>query len=125
MPSLSYIEDNQATFPAAATMGAYLRVKYGASGLTLAAATEQAIGYLTGRGAVNGSAATVRLLSAPSWIGIANEAVSIGAALYAGAGGKVTDTKPADGKIIGVAASAAGADGDPILILPVDARDHT
>ena len=126
MPQLSYSDSWEQTFLCGGSdLGAFLRVKLTSGTLSLAAATEQAIGYLTARGAKANMPATVRKVGATSQIGIANEAVSIGTALYAGASGKVTDTKPADGKLVGIAGSAAGADGDQILILPVDSRDHT
>lgn len=126
MPQLSYSDSWEQTFTCGGSdIGPFLRVKVTSGTLSVAAATEQAIGYTTARGAKANLPATVRKVGAPSQIGIANEAVTVGSALYAGASGKVTDTKPADGKLVGVAGSAAGADGDQILILPVDSRDHT
>lgn len=129
MPQLSYSDSWEQTFLCGGSdLGAFLRVKVTSGTLSLAAATEQAIGYLTARGAKANMPATVRKIGAPSQIGIAADSIVVGTVLYAAASGKVTDnggSRPADGKLVGIAGSAAGADGDQILILPADSRDHT
>lgn len=126
MPNLSTIDHYEATFIASADIAEHLRVYLDSNGqLAVAGATDQAIGYLRQGGAKSGKAATVRLVSAPSAIGIANEAVAVGTALYAGASGKVTDTKPASGKHVGCAGNATTADGQQILVLKTDPLDHT
>lgn len=126
MPQLSYFDSYEVTFPASADIGAFLRVKLNTSGqLVVADAVDEAIGYLTARGAKSGQTAPVRLMGAPSYIGIANEAVNIGSVVYSAAAGKVTDTQPANGKRAGVAATSTAGDNQQIRILAVEARDHT
>ena len=104
---------------AGATMLPNLRVKIDSGGLVqLAGATDRAVGYLNHRGATTGQRCGFRLVNSPCTCGIANEAIAVGSVVYAGASGKVTDT--AGTLIVGIAISAALADGDAINILPVD-----
>lgn len=127
MPQLSYSDSWEQTFTCGGSdIGPFLRVKLSSGTLAVVAlATDQCIGYTTARGAKANMPATVRVVGAPSHVGIAQQAASIGAALYSHASGKVTDVQPADGKIVGIAGSASVNDGDQILILPVEPRDHT
>ena len=126
MPNLSTIDHYEATFVASADISEHLRVYLDSNGqLAVASATDQAIGYLRQGGAKSGKTATVRLVSAPSAIGIANEAISVGTAVYAAASGKVTDTAPATGRQVGVAANATTADGQQILVLLTHPHTHT
>lgn len=111
----------QITRIAAATMGPYLRVKLDSNGqLALAGLNEAGIGYLTERGATSGEPAPYRSIRAPEFVGVANEAVAVGSLVYPQASGKVSDTIGTATILAGVAGTAAAADGDPILIVPVD-----
>lgn len=108
------------TITAGATLGAYIRVKLHTDGTVLAAGvTDKAIGYLTERGAVSGSACTVRLI-APAFAAIAAGAIEVGDVCWAAADGKVNDVDAGSGVIVGIAASAASGDGSILKLYQCD-----
>lgn len=90
----------------------------------VAAATDQAIGYTELGGIANGGIGTIHLIGVPRQA-VASKSFAVGAPLYAAASGKVTDTQPANGKLIGVAGTASGGDNAIVTVYQVDARDHT
>lgn len=117
------VQTGELTFQAGAALAAYLRVKISASKLAAAGATDEDIGVL--RAAVTAAndygtvvpknmAGTVRM--------IAGEAISQFGNVYGYAGGKVGDT--VNENFIGIALTAATADGDEIEVLrQVQAND--
>lgn len=108
---------NEKVLPAGATMAAYLRCKIDSSGtLQLAGATDPAIGPLSSRGAVTGTPASVAVAANCAVVTyVANEAIPVGAVVYAGAVGKVTDT--AGTLVLGQAITAAAADGAAVQVI--------
>lgn len=90
------------TFISSATLPAYTRVKVDTAGeLAAAGATDEAIGFLTERGAVENEAATVRMATAPSQIARANAAMEIGDIVFAAAAGRVDDADAGTAVVIG------------------------
>lgn len=122
MPNQEMVDTHTMTFTAGAAVAAFLRVKINSSGeaIACAAALDDCIGYATERGGVSGQPMTVRLINAPTHTGIAKKSFAIGAVLYGTSDAKVTDTKPATGRRVGYALTAAGAEGDQVMILPID-----
>jgi hypothetical protein len=117
------------TFIAFGALGANRRVKIKAGTTTnppqveYAGAGEQHIGITTmGKG--DGALISVALRNNPGpWVGVAAEAFAAGATLYGAASGKVQDT--AAGSALGVAISAALADGDEIEFVDVAVSSTT
>lgn len=121
MASSPHLQDgDRCTFMAGATMGAHLRVKTDSSNhVVLAGVTDHAVGYIDERGATNGEYCGVRLNNAPTHAGVAAGALAVGALLYAAASGKVNDVDAGSAVIVGIAKTAAAADGDVIEFFPV------
>jgi hypothetical protein len=126
-----YLDTPTASVLAAAALSQFVRVKVtavstGSNPMTVdvAAATDQAVGYVQEGGIANGAIGSIRLIGRPVKA-VASKSFAVGAALYGAASGKVTDTKPADGKLIGVAGTASGGDGSIVTVFQVDSRDHT
>lgn len=108
------------TLTAGAALGSYIRVKLHTDGTVLAAGvTENAIGYMTERGAASGASATVRLIGMP-FNAIAAGAIEVGDKLFAAADGKVNDVDAGNGLVVGIALTAAAADTDPLTVLQTD-----
>lgn len=126
-----YLDTPTASVLAGAALSQFVRVKVTAVStgsnpptVDVAAATDQAIGYVQEGGIANGAIGNIRLIGR-QLEAVAANSFAVGAALYGAASGKVTDTKPADGKLIGVAATASGGDGAIVKVFQVDSRDHT
>lgn len=117
MPVLNMHDTYNITRVAAATMSPYARVKVDSNGeLALAAAADLTAGTLTERGATANEPATYRSMMAPEIGAIASQAIAVGAVVYTDASGKVTDVSAVGNRTIGIALTAAGADGDIITI---------
>lgn len=115
----SFVETATRTFESGATISQHLRVKITSGTLAVAGAgvsdDDVEIGTVE-RDCVSGDQVSVRLRNAQgSTKMIAGEALAAGATVYGAASGKVADT--ASGNPIGVALTAAGADGDIIEVL--------
>lgn len=111
------------TFIAGAALGARLRVKVKAATATdpveveLAGAGEQHIG-VTEAPAASGQPVAVRMRHHNGTLEcVAAGAFARGAAIYGAAAGKVDDA--VSGNQLGIALSAAGADGDHVIIANV------
>lgn len=100
------------TFTTGAALGIGLRVKLTSGKLALAGATDQELGTTETISFADGDQQTVRLRSAGgTHIGIAAGVIAQGAEIFAAASGKVDDS---GSLAIGIALSAAAADGDQI-----------
>lgn len=96
----------------------YARVKIDSGTVVLAGADEYAIGFAE-ETVAEGLPVTVKLINvAGTFKAIASEAVAVGATLYGGASGKVTDTDGGSYSARFYALEASTADGDIIEILP-------
>jgi hypothetical protein len=97
------------TFTSSATLPAYTRVKVDANGeLVAAGIADQAIGFLTERGATAVQPTTVRVANAPEHCGRANDAIAVGAAVYSAASGRIDDVATS-AIFLGYATTAAAA----------------
>ncbi len=119
--SLKYT-DGPVTLPTAAALGTGIRAALNSSNQVVAAgAGQRGIGHLL-EDCSNTVAGRDRVAvrpwnSAGTMPGVANGAITPGVSIYAAGSGKVTAT--AIGNPIGVALSAAGADGDIIEFFPL------
>lgn len=95
------------------------RMKITSSGAAIAGAAEQAAGYLATHG-VAGATVSLRSVNAPSQSVVASKAIAVGARVYGAASGKVTDASSTAIPLIGVAITAASADGDSLTVVPVE-----
>ena len=123
MATTSYYDCHEGiSLPAAAAVGKHLRVKLDANGrVVVAAGTDPSVGYTTRSAAAIDEMIAVRSPHAPSQIVVAAEAIAVGSKVYADAAGKVGET--ATNVFLGIALTAAGADGDIMTILASD-DDH-
>jgi len=123
MATTSYYDDHSGiSLPAAAAIGKHLRVKLDANGRVLVAAgTDAGVGYTTRSAAAIDEMIAIRSPKAPSQIVTAAEAIAVGSKVYGDAAGKVGET--ATNVYLGVALTAAGADGDIMTSLAGDG-DH-
>ncbi len=120
MPVCPRNETCYASILAGATLAAYTRVKLHTDGTILAAGvTEQCIGYLTERGSTSGQLATVKLLG-EEIVAVAAGAIEVGDKCWAAASGKVNDVDAGSGVVVGIANTAAGADGDIVKLYQTD-----
>lgn len=113
------VEQHEIAFTSGEALEAYRRVKLSSDGasVTYAGAWDVGIGT-TKRQVANASSVNVKLWSLPGKrIMIASEAIAAGSAVYGAASGKVTDNFASGGPQIGIALTAATADGDEILVL--------
>lgn len=116
MPKLGHIDTLTMTRTAAGTIKANARVKLDTNGDVVEAGAEVAIGYAQ-RAAVTGDAVAIRLMNAPSWVALANAAISINDQVEAAAAGRVATF--AAGIKQGVAVTAATAQDDEVLVVPI------
>lgn len=109
------VNTGSVTFPNNSALGAYLRVKLSSGYLVVASDTEDELGTLEHRTLADEPLAAVVPREDPCVrLMVASKSISKYAAVYAAAGGKVSDT----GTLIrGIALEAAGADGDQIRVL--------
>lgn len=120
MPSCPRNETCYASIVAGATLNPYVRVKLHTDGTILAAGvTERCIGYLTERGATSGQLATVKLLG-EEVVAVAAGAIEVGDVCWAAASGKVNDVDAGSGLVVGIANTAAAADGDFLKLYQTD-----
>lgn len=110
------------TFVASAAIGQYLRVKdNGSSKLTLAGASDKAIGVMEFPTYAADENATVRLRTAQGTVKMkASEAINAYALVYAAASGKIASTGSV---IVGQAMEAASGNNSIIEVLPVHNDD--
>lgn len=103
------------TFTCNGALGKHLRVKLTAGVLALAGTTDLEIGTMAAATFAGETAGAVRLRTAQGTdIFVASEAITAGNTAYAGANGKVAATGTV---ALGVALTAATADGDRIEVL--------
>ncbi len=116
MTRLGYVDTLTMTRTAAGTIKENARVKLDANGDVVEAGAEIGIGYAQ-RAAVTGDVIAVRLMNAPSWIALANAAISIGDEVEAAAAGRIATFSV--GVKQGMAVTAATAQDDEVLVVPI------
>ena len=120
MTVLPQFDCHRISLTAAATLGAYTRVKLTTSGtVDVAGVTDTSIGYLTERGSVSGALCTVQLHGLP-FNAIAAGAIEVGDICWSAASGKVNDVDAGSGKIVGIAYTAAAADTNLLTLFRPD-----
>lgn len=120
MPNRDNFDSHFMTLPAAATLAPFTRVKLTTAGAVDAAGlTDPGIGVVDERGAVSGQYCGVRLFGMPHNF-IAAGAIEVGDICWAAASGKVNDLDGGSARVVGVALSAAAADGDQLMLLRCD-----
>lgn len=115
MTQPSFVEADVRQFTAGAAIAQYLRVKLSAGKLAKAGSTDVELGTMTVASFADGDVVGVRLRTAEGTsLMVAAAAITAGNPCYAGANGKVD----ASGTILmGIALSAASADGDVLEVL--------
>lgn len=113
-----YVDTGFKTFPTAAAIGKYLRVKLDATGkVSVAGIADKDIGTLDEASLAADDVRAVRLTSAPGTRKcIAAAAITRGARVFTAAAGKVSNTA-ATAFQYGTALEASAADGDIIEVL--------
>jgi len=117
----SYNSGGQKTFVTGGAVPAFAHVKIDTGAVVVAGAGEAGIGFAMAS-AASGDPVAVQV-GRPTVKAIAAAAISAGAAVYAAASGEVSTS--ANGNAIGLALTAAGADGDIIEVLPYIANFAT
>lgn len=101
------------SFVASAAIPQFSRVKFTGGKVAVAAATENAVGFTERASFADGNDVAVFLNSFSGTVpAIAAKAIAAGAAVYAAAAGKVTDSDAGSALFLGYAGTAAAADGD-------------
>ena len=120
MTTIPQYDSPDITLTAAATIGAFIRVKIDSNGkVAVAAATDVGVGTTSENGAVSGSPCLVHLFGRPRNM-TASAAIVTGSKLFATASGKVDDADPGSARVVGVALNSAAADGDIVSVVPCD-----
>jgi len=117
--SATTVKNNTRTFVAGEALDAYMLVDIESDG-SVTKASETSVGTQIGytvAPAASGEAASISLVvGGGTSYAIADDAVAIGAVIYSAAGGKVSATG-VGAQRIGLAVSAATADGDVIEVI--------
>lgn len=117
--SATTVKNNTRTFVAGEALDAYMLVDIESDG-SVTKASETSVGTQIGytvAPSASGEAATISLLvGGGTSYAIADGAVAIGSVIYSAAGGKVTETGLGPQRV-GLAISAATADGDVIEVI--------
>jgi predicted RecA/RadA family phage recombinase len=113
------IDGNYKSFPASAAIAQFARVKLESGGTVVTAGlAEKEIGTATRAAFAAGDIVPVKLSSAAGTHKmIAIEALAVGARVYTEASGKVQDTAASTSFQVGIAMTAAAADGDIVEVL--------
>jgi hypothetical protein len=116
-----YNDSGYKTFPVAAALGRYIRVKTPA-GLVAAGLTDKEIGQIRDASfsadATASKPMTVILRTKPGTQPfVASAAITKGVSVYTAANGKISSTAATGALLIGIALEAATADGDVIEVL--------
>lgn len=116
--STGYTDGNTRTFQAGAAIAKDLRVYLSSSKLAAAGATQLDVGTMTEASFADGDYAAVRLLNAAGTTRmIAAGVIAADAVVYTAAAGKVNDDQATGAIRVGIAVTAATADGDVIEVL--------
>ena len=105
-------------FTAGAAIAQFLRVKLSSGKLAAAGLADKELGTMEEASVADLDVRSVRLRTAEGTCKmVAAGAVTLGAAVYTAASGKIDDVATATGFLIGTALEAATADGDVIEVL--------
>ena len=116
---MGFVESNTRTFEAGAAIGRHLRVKLTSGTLAVAGATDtEEVGTMNEASFAAGEVKAVRLRSAMGTAEmVAAGSITVGSEIFTAASGKVSTTQATNAVRVGVALTAAGADGDVIEVL--------
>lgn len=107
------------SFIASAAIPQFSRVKFTGGKVAVAGATENAVGFTERASFADGDNVAVFLNTFPGTVpAIASKAIAAGAAVYAAASGKVTDSDAGSALFLGYAGTAAAANNDVIELIP-------
>ena len=107
------------SFIAGAAIPQFSRVKFAGGKVSVAGATENAVGFTERASFADGDDVAVFLNTFPGTVrAIASKSIAAGAAVYAATGGKVTDSDAGSALFLGFAGTAASADNDLLELIP-------
>lgn len=116
MAILNLVQTPEKTYQAnGAIASSNLRVYFSAGKALVAAAANLSMGTSRTAAADGDYVAVQRIAGLPEAVFVASGAIAVGQSVFGAAGGKVSATTSAD--VLGFAQTAAGADGDQILVL--------
>lgn len=118
---MSQFVERDKTFPVSAAVTQYALVTLANTGKVASTGlAERPVGIAMEPAFADGDRIAVKLLNnSGTFLGIAKEALAIGATLYTEAGGKLQDTAETTANPIGIALTAATAENDVIEWVPL------
>lgn len=121
---MKYVESACRTFTAGAALAIGTRVKLSSGLLVAAGLTDKELGVMETPSFASGDVVSVRLRTAQGTCQmIAAAAITLGAAVYTAASGKISSTATATGFLIGEALEAASGNGSLIEVLRMNHGD--